>query len=779
MKFPADRQCDADMDTSKLLSEKPATLNAPVEKPSHRRVGALDGLRALCALAVVGYHMGLPWLSGGLLGVTVFFVLSGYLATDSLAAEFTRRRGTVDLKSYYERRLRRLAPQAIACIVVTLVLCTLFNHVLLTKMRPDILPALLMYLNWSKIATNVSYFAAAGLASPLTHYWSLAIEWQFYLIWPPILALLMRHVVPKKKVRVGLIVAAAASVALMAYLYTPGADPSRAYFGTDTRAMSLLVGCWLALVLPLGRAPQAPPSPWRMKAELAGLASIGLLLLLMVTTKGYTAFSYYGGVALVSLLAVVAIAALLPTGTIISRMLSAPPLTWIGRRSYALYLWHYPIVLLLTNSNSTVATPWWTYALQLALSLGAADLSYRLIEVPCGQRGFCLGLFQSFWQRLRSRSMMSWVRGHTLAFGLVVVMLATAFIGLLFVPPEQAVGGASEGERLQAASLRKPLVEGVYDVVLIGDSVPLDAYDDLSSAFPYGLIDCKIGRQMSAGIDVLEDYVSQGIVGDEVICCLGSNGALTEGQIKDFVAAAGEGKTIWFVNNRVGDDWQDSNNTLLADFAASYEGVHVVDWYGASEGHDDWFWHDGVHVTPAGAVAYAQTIKDAMGYEAPTTENTTYSTLILGDTVALGACDELASAFPSGAVDCAEGRGVTSASKKFATYVAQGVVGTNVVLAVGNESPLSQDELESFVSSVGDGRTLWLVNDRANAQWQDDNNEILAHVADEHDNVHLIDWHASSQGHSDYFSGDGTNLSTTGAQAYAALISAAISTQGS
>jgi peptidoglycan/LPS O-acetylase OafA/YrhL len=172
----------------------------------------------------------------------VLFVLSGYLATESLLAEVGRSH-TIDAAGHYLRRIRRLMPQALLVVVVTAALCTLCNHQLLTKMRPDVIPSLLMYLNWSKIVTKVSYFAAAGAPSPLTHFWSLAIEWQFYLVWPVVLLLVLRLHVPKKTIRMGLIGLAALSAILMAVLYVPGEDPSRSYYGTDTRAMSLLLGC--------------------------------------------------------------------------------------------------------------------------------------------------------------------------------------------------------------------------------------------------------------------------------------------------------------------------------------------------------------------------------------------------------------------------------------------------------------------------------------------------------------------------------------------------------
>lgn len=746
-----------------------------ISRNKRLRVDALDGLRAICAFAVIAYHMGIKWMSGGLLGVTVLFVLSGYLATDSVMSEFARNKGRFDVKAYFLRRVRRLMPQAILCVVVTAALCTLFNHILLTKMRPDVIPSLLMVLNWSKILTKVSYFAAAGAPSPLTHYWSLAIEWQFFLVWPPLLYLLMRRRVPKRYIRIALLVLAAISTALMAILFTPGADPSRAYYGTDTRAMSLLLGCWLAFKLPLRKTASAvAEGKNRQIAELAGVLSIAALLVMMVFTEGYTSFSYYGGVALASVVSVIAIAALLPSGTIISKLLSLLPFVWLGQRSYALYLWHYPIVLLFSNFNSTSGTPWWSYVLQLVLTLLVADLTYRFVEQPLGKKGTLTATIANFFDALREQGAALAFKQRALIIAPVTLTLLIAVFGLALVPAADAAGGKPGEDHVAAASLRTPTADGVYDVVLVGDSVPLDAYDQLAEVFPKGLIDCKISRQMDAGIKVLKGYIDQGVVGDTVVSCLGSNGVLEEAELNQLLELVGDKRTLWLVNNRMKDSWQDANNQLISKFAEAHDNVNVIDWYDHSKGHDDWVWQDGEHVTPEGAVAYAQLIKKSMNYETPTKENTTYSTLVVGDTVALDATDELAAAFPQGAIDCAEGRGSKSTHETITSYLKKKVVGSNVVVAVGAESVLVKNDLEKLIDELGKDCKIWLVSVRSSGPWQDGNNKLLKGIAEAHDNVQLIDWYKASAGHDEYFAGDGAHLSKGGAKAYAQLVSDAV-----
>lgn len=753
--------------------EEESSLSIPKEQ--RRRVDALDGLRALCALAVIAYHMGIKWMSGGLLGVTILFVLSGYLATDSIVQEFTRNKGQVAIGRYYLRRIRRLMPQAAMCVVVTAALCTLFNHVLLTKMRPDVLPSLCMVLNWSKILTKASYFAAAGVPSPLTHFWSLAIEWQFFLIWPPALYVMLRLHIPRRYIRALLVVLALLSAVGMAWLYTPNADPSRSYYGTDTRAMSLFLGCWLALKFPLRQASTLVlEGKARLQAEGVGLLALVALIIMMVVTEGYTSFSYYGGVALVSIISAIAIAALLLPDTLLSQFLGLAPFVWLGQRAYALYLWHYPIILLVSKPNATSAIPWWLYVVQLALTLVVSDVTFRFIEKPFGKAGMLPQMFAGFIAAVREQGACALrSRAQVLVPSAAIILIAVG--GLMFVPAADAAGGKPGDNRVAAASLRTPTKDGIYDVVLVGDSVPLGAYDQIAAIFPMGLIDCKISRQMSAGIEVLQSYIDQGVVGDTVVSCLGSNGPLNQEILDELLATVGDKRTLWIVNNRMPDNWQDANNALIKQFADVHDNVHLIDWFGYSKGHDDWLWQDGEHVQPAGAEAYAQMLKTTMNYEIPTKENTTYSTLVLGDTVAMDAVDELSAAFPTGAVDCAEGRGSQDAYKKILSYLKQKVIGQRVVLAVGTESALRKTDLDEIIDALGSDREIWLVNTRSQGQWQDNNNTLLKAVADKHNNVQLIDWFAASTNHDEYFSGDGVNLSKKGAAAYAQLVADAVS----
>lgn len=765
-------------------------------KPAKARyVSSLDGLRALCALGVVFYHMGLTWCQGGLLGVTVLFVLSGYLAMGGLLAEFGRT-GTISCSRYYLKRAKRLLPTAVVYVVVCAAACTLFSHQLLTKMRGDIAPALLMVLNWYKILSKQSYFAAAGAPSPLTHFWSLAIEFQFYLILPPILCLVLKHKVPKKKLAAGLAVAAILSAVAMAALYVPEADPSRAYYGTDTRAQSLLIGCLLALVWPFGEMGQKKASELdarrRLFSELAaGLGTIALVAM-MGLTEGYSSFSYYGGTFACSIIAALAIAGLVPEGTVASKILSWEPLAWIGKRSFAIYIWHYLVVQLFASHNAAIGLAWWQVVLELLATLILSELSYRIIEEPLRRHSFRAVFRHDFLKRRRrgqkgqeERSPESGAKVPAFLAPAVraakrsplnlprtiatAAVCAIAVLGIIFVPAETAVG-TGESQQMSAATLKKPLVDGVYDVVFIGDSVSLGAASELNAAFPHGLVDAAVSRQASAALDVYNGYAAEGVVGQTVIFSIGTNGYLTEDVLQSIYDAVGPDRQLWFVNDRTPRDWCQANNDLLASFADKYSNVGVIDWYGASADHGEWFWDDQTHLREDYADQFADLVVSTIGYEVPTDENTTYSVVFLGDAVSMGAADELSEAWPQGMVDCAAGRATAALGDAWESYVAAGTAGKRLVIVPPADVPLDSGLLDDLLDRIGSDVEVWLVTSRSSASFVEANNQLLADEASSRSNVHLIDWYAASAGHSEYFSEDGTSLSEEGQKAYAALV---------
>ncbi len=631
-----------------------------------RYIPALDGLRAVAVLAVIAYHLGLPGCQGGLMGVTVFFVISGYIVTKILVVEYSRT-GSIDFKGFYLRRAKRLLPAIVLVVMATAALCTLFDHALLTKMRPEVLPSLLFVNNWWQVLNDASYFASIGLPSPLTHFWSLAIEEQFYLVLPLSLFAVLRfggRLGRRRSLSAIILGLAALSALEMALLYDPAVDPTRVYYGTDTRAFSLLIGAFLA-VATTGNRRQLP------QAARAGLAAVGAVgvLACLAFMGGSAPFTYYGGMLLCS-----ALTAALIYGTMgrdagpIGRALGSRPMLWVGKRSYGIYLWHYPIILLLTPPNSAEGITGWGLVLAVVLIFVVAALSYTFVENPIRYGlGKQTGLTPSqgakapHGPRSSSPAIVSQLvappsgaspkrrRALPLQPAALVVAGALSVVsvgGLALVgdassmsddgaaiiardamagqPLSQDVALVAEGAPVLLASTSgDPAAEGaapkpVYDVLMIGDSVSLRAVDAFEERFPLGHLDAHQNRVLKQGIATYQEYADAGQVGDIVIFALGTNGVLTDDDLRAAVEAVGPDRQVYFVTVRNTLDTMEANNTALNRVRDAYDNVRLIDWNSLSASHGDYFDGDGTHLTESAARIYVQFIADVLQY--PTAE---------------------------------------------------------------------------------------------------------------------------------------------------------------
>ncbi|HEX3854398.1 MAG TPA: acyltransferase, partial [Polyangiaceae bacterium] len=374
---------------------------------------ALDGLRALSVLAVIGFHAELPRLGGGFLGVEVFFVVSGYLITSLLLLEW-QNGGTISLPQFWLRRARRLLPAVFALLLAALTASLTLAPDSLAQTRSDAAAALLYFSNWWQVFEHHSYFMAVERPPLLQHLWSLAVEEQFYLIWPLIVVLLAGTA--RRWLGLVALLGASGSALWMAHLFDPASDPTRVYVGSDTRMSGLLLGAALAasLTAPTPHATSVSRVAQTVRETLA-LAGLATLCWAFVHFDSHAPFLYRGGLVLVDLASCALLTGLLAP-TSIARLLGAAPFAWLGRRSYGLYLWHWPIFALTRPDFDVALGGLPLLALRLALTVLVSELCYQLIETPVrrGQLGVLL-------------------RTRPLVFGTSAVLLVSPAASLIFL----------------------------------------------------------------------------------------------------------------------------------------------------------------------------------------------------------------------------------------------------------------------------------------------------------------------------------------------------------
>ena len=608
-----------------------------------RYITGLDGIRAIAVIMVLAYHLKLALFKSGFLGVTVFFVLSGYLITGILISE-VEEEGTIDLKNFWLRRIRRLVPAVMSMAVVIIFVSTVVNRVIFTKGCKDFLASVLGFNNWWQIFNKVSYFEAAGVPSPFTHCWSLAIETQFYLIYPLILLGIYKLAKSRGEGRAkrGLLFAgvtlllALISVILMIVLFDPQQDASRVYYGTDTRAFSLLFGALLAILWDYRMVPRRLSASVNM---VLGSVSFAVLLVMTIAINGSSNFWYRGGQFVGTILTVLVIYAVSGRKTWLSRFLSNPVLKWIGDRSYSIYLWHYPIILLISKG---IKASWWITLIEIVLSVVLAELSYRFIETPIrhGIIGEYLNILRSRPKSRQEKKRQIQVARRSLkVMAGTFVLTVSLILCMIFVPKKNALdtlqkreakaketgkmteeqlakqkanGSESEDTICTANLTDDEILEGL-NLLLIGDSIAVDVTDDFYEMFPNSVSDTKIGRITSLGKQVLDSYIDEKKwEGEGVIFASLSNSPIN-GELEDIREKIGKDMPLFLTTVRIPHDtFEEESNSKIKKFVEENNHTYLIDWYAASEGHDEYFDADDTHLLPAGAKAYAKCIKEAV-----------------------------------------------------------------------------------------------------------------------------------------------------------------------
>lgn len=608
-----------------------------------RYITGLDGIRAIAVIMVLAYHLKLALFKSGFLGVTVFFVLSGYLITGILISE-VEEEGTIDLKNFWLRRIRRLVPAVMSMAVVIIFVSAVVNRIIFTKGCKDFLASVLGFNNWWQIFNKVSYFEAAGVPSPFTHCWSLAIETQFYLIYPLILLGIYKLVKSRGEGRAnrGLLFAgvtlllALISVILMIVLFDPQQDASRVYYGTDTRAFSLLFGALLAILWEYRMVPRRLSASVNM---VLGSVSFAVLLVMTIAINGSSNFWYRGGQFVGTILTVLVIYTVSGRKTWLSRFLSNPVLKWIGDRSYSIYLWHYPIILLISKG---IKASWWITLIEIVLSVVLAELSYRFIETPIrhGIIGKYLNILRSRPKSRQEKKRQVQVARRSLkVMAGTFVLTVSLILCMVFVPKKNALdtlqkretkaketgkmteeqlakqkaNGSESDDTICTADLTDDEILEGLNLLLIGDSIAVDVTDDFYEMFPNSVSDTKIGRITSLGKQVLDSYIDEKKwEGEGVIFASLSNSPIN-GELEDIREKIGKDMPLFLTTVRIPHEtFEEESNSKIKKFVEETDHTYLIDWYAASEGHDEYFDADDTHLLSAGAKAYAKCIKEAV-----------------------------------------------------------------------------------------------------------------------------------------------------------------------
>ncbi|QHW31324.1 acyltransferase family protein [Paenibacillus rhizovicinus] len=759
---------------------------------SSRYMPGLDGLRAIAVFAVIAYHLNLSWVPGGLLGVGIFFVLSGYLITDILLKQHAKA-GKLDLRDFWIRRARRLLPAMMIMLALVSSWLLVADPGRLASMKGEIVSALLYYSNWRLIFHDVSYFESFGPPSPLGHLWSLAVEEQFYLIWPLALVFLIRSVKRRGRLLFLILAGAAASAGAMAMLYVPGLDPSRVYYGTDTRAFGLLIGAALAVVWPSWKLSASISRRGSMAVDAVGTGGLIVVALMIALVGEYDAFLYRGGMVLLSIATAAVVAAMAHPASRLARLIGSKPLQWFGARSYGIYLYHYPVIALSTPMAQVDEFHPLRALLQILASIALAELSWRFIEEPIRQGAI---------GKLRSR-LADGVQGRQIGRkrGVMLACICALIITSVscssqnnLVQGDNGSGQTGKGQ-LTAGGTSGGQDAGIIQTGDQGGTAPNNngtgtdhqAGEDGSDGNSAGSGTAgNAGSNNGAGADGTEgtgnskpgasdggtaapDQNGAGDAGDQ-----GGAGGSTGPGAGNTAGSGANGSTDASGGNGSsggGTGIIGSGSGGSADTGSS-GGTAGGGSTGGTNGKPDSSAGNG---TPPAANTGGDngngTIPVQPPAELPIAKD---GITVIGDSVILDAKPFLEKLVKGIVVEGKVGRQMAQADDVIADLKKRNQLGKTVVIELGTNGSFSQKQLDELIAAIGSDRTIYFINTRVPRKWQDVVNEMLSDTIAATANTKLIDWYTASKGHDDFFGKDGVHLKRSGGEFFANLIVSAL-----
>ena len=576
-----------------------------------QHIPAIDGLRAVAVAAVVFYHLGFAWIPGGFLGVDLFFVISGYVIT-RLLLDSIERSGGLDLRGFYKARARRLLPPMIFMIVVTAFYISIWAQDSVKRFLTDVPFAISGTINWWLVANEQDYFEAIGRPPLLQHTWSLAVESQFYLIWPVILLLVLKRF-GKKVIPFAALLIALISASLLFYVslqLDASSDVSHVYFGTDTHSVGLFLGSALAVSwIPQNFKVEVSARAQNFIDFIGVFGFIGILAtFLLIDESSPTAYKI--AFPLAAIFGVAIITSIVHPASRFAPILQNRVLLWIGERSYAIYLWHWVVFQISRPSVDLVGEDWALIAVRILIVLALADISLKLVELPIRS-----GAVEYWFKGMKYRTAAVRKKQKVLVISSIsVVLLSLSILSTNAIFSSNRVAQALEESLTAGPAITETetaLINPSQAIWLTGDSVILGIRSALSEIQPIIVVNARVGRQAPELLEEMRKDVEKA-AGATIVMNLGNNDLLNRETVREIFTLAQASPRVVVVNTAVPRPYRDSNNELVNEVAQEFSNVKVVDWNSISQDHPEYFAPDGVHLVPTGVSAYVLAIDEAL-----------------------------------------------------------------------------------------------------------------------------------------------------------------------